>query len=52
MGWRDALQIFSNDSTPPLLYQQQGCLVAALDTYPLDKRCHELSRLFHELPFK
>ncbi|KAH7955451.1 hypothetical protein HPB52_000901 [Rhipicephalus sanguineus] len=29
-----------------------GCLVAALDTYPLDKRCHELSRLFHELPFK
>ncbi|KAL1445828.1 hypothetical protein MTO96_044792, partial [Rhipicephalus appendiculatus] len=32
--------------------QFSGCLVAALDTYPLDKRCHELSRLFHELPFK
>ncbi|KAL3192401.1 hypothetical protein MRX96_059045 [Rhipicephalus microplus] len=52
MGWRNALQIFSNDASPPLLYQQQGCLVAALDTYPLEKRCLELSRLFHELPFK
>ncbi|XP_065296938.1 sphingomyelin phosphodiesterase 4 isoform X2 [Dermacentor albipictus] len=53
MAWRNALSIFSmNNPSSPLLNQQQGCLVAALDTYPLDKRCHELSRLFHELPFK
>ncbi|KAH6933183.1 hypothetical protein HPB50_012887 [Hyalomma asiaticum] len=29
-----------------------GCLVAALDAYPLDKRCQELGHLFHELPLK
>ncbi|XP_077511135.1 sphingomyelin phosphodiesterase 4 isoform X1 [Amblyomma americanum] len=53
MVLRNAFNLFSFSPQSPLPYQQyQGCLVTALDTYPLEKRCHELNHLFQELPLK
>lgn len=51
MFWRSPFDYIAFNYTPsPKSYQ--GSLVTALDRFPLDKRCAELSLLFHELPLK
>lgn len=51
MFWRSPFDYISfNKTRSP--DSCQGSLVTALDRFPLDKRCAELSLLFHELPLK
>lgn len=51
MFWRSPFDYISfNSMRSP--ESPQGSLVAALDKFPLEKRCAELSHLFRELPLK